>query len=332
VFSVARPPGKPGGLFVLRQMLYTQGMAQIEKLLEEYLDYLEIEKNRSIKTRENYERYLKVFFKDAKIKTEKDITVDRVKQFRLQMARKVSGRGEGLKKITQNYYMIALRTFLKYLIRQDFEVLSPDKIELPKIAARQIEIPDGRDLERLLKAPSGDSLRDLRDQAILEVLFSTGLRISELCNLNRYLDFNRGEVTVRGKGEKLRVVFISDTAKAAIKRYLEKRGDALEWLFVSLSKVAKGSKQAPKVLGKITPRAVQRLVSFYARKAGMSEHVTPHKLRHLFATDLLINGADLRAVQEMLGHSSITTTQIYTHLTNKGLKEIHKSFHGRRRS
>jgi site-specific recombinase XerD len=150
--------------------------------------------------------------------------------------------------------------------------------------------------------------------------------------LSRYLNFEKGEVTVRGKGEKLRVVFFSEGARKTIKAYLEKRGDALEWLFVSLSKVAKGSEKPPKIIGKITPRGVQRLVDFYARKSGISKRVTPHKLRHLFATDLLSNGADLRSVQEMLGHSSITTTQIYTHLTNKGLKEIHKTFHGRRRS
>jgi ferredoxin len=145
------------------------------------------------------------------------------------------------------------------------------------------------------------------------------------------VDFTRGELTVRGKGEKLRVVFVSDSCKESLRRYLDKRGDAEEWLFVSLSKVAKNSKRPAKVLGKITPRAVQRLVNFYARKAGIAEHVTPHKLRHLFATDLLINGADLRSVQELLGHSNISTTQIYTHLTNKELKEVHKSFHGRRR-
>ena len=307
-------------------------MAQIEKLLTEYLDYLEIEKNRSKKTRENYERYLKRFIKLSGTKTEKEITAERVRAFRLKLAREESGRGGELKKVTQNYYVIALRSFLKFLIRRDYDVLSPDKIELPKIPNRQIDIIEYADLERLLKAPGGETLRELRDKAILELLFSTGLRLSELCNLKRYIDFSRGEMTVRGKGEKLRVVFISDGARATIKKYLDKRGDALEWLFVSLSKIPVGSKKAPKIIGKITPRAVQRLVNFYARKAGIAEHVTPHKLRHLFATDLLINGADLRSVQEMLGHSNISTTQIYTHITNKELKEIHKSFHGRRRA
>ena len=306
-------------------------MAQIDDLLKDYLDYLELTKNRSLKTQRNYDHYLKVFFKRAGIKTTGDITERSVNDFRKQLARTDSGRGGDLKKVTQNYYVIAIRNFLKFLTKRDHKVLSPDRIELPKIPTRQIQIPEYRDFERLLAAPEGDNVRALRDRAILEMLFSTGLRVSELCDLKRYLDFTRGELTVRGKGEKLRVVFVSDSCKESLKRYLDKRGDAEEWLFVSLSKVAKNSKKPAKVLGKITPRAVQRLVNFYARKAGIAEHVTPHKLRHLFATDLLINGADLRSVQELLGHSNISTTQIYTHLTNKELKEVHKSFHGRRR-
>jgi len=315
--------------------------SDIDKLLQEYLDYLEIEKNRSPKTRENYKRYLKAFFQEANIKTYQDITEERVRQFRIMLARKSAANGELLKKITQNYYIIALRNFLKYLIKKDYKALSPDKIELPKLPMRQIEFPEYAEFERLLHAPQGSDVRSLRDKAILEVLFSTGLRLAELCGLNRYLDFKRGELTVRGKGGKLRVVFLSDSAQAAIKQYLEKRSDAEEWLFVSLTKnrrqetsneKQKTSGNGPKVIGKITPRAVQRLVDFYARKVGISKRVTPHKLRHLFATDLLANGADLRSVQEMLGHSNISTTQIYTHVTNKGLKEIHKAFHGRRRN
>lgn len=293
-------------------------MNEIEKLLKEYLDYLEIEKNRSIKTRENYEHYLKAFFQKSGARRVADLNEQNIRQFRIELAR------GGLKKITQNYYVIAIRNFLKYLIKNDFDVISPDKIELPKLPARQIEIIEHSDLDRLLKAPDTGTLRGLRDKAILETLFSTGLRLSELCSLGRYLDLNRGEITVRGKGEKLRVVFISDTAKRAIKNYLDRRGDAEECLFVSLSK--KG-----KVIGRVTPRSVQRLISFYARKAGIVKRLTPHTLRHMFATDLLINGADLRSVQEMLGHSNVSTTQIYTHLTNKELKEIHQSFHGRRR-
>ncbi|MBI2515078.1 tyrosine-type recombinase/integrase [Candidatus Wolfebacteria bacterium] len=299
----------------------------INKLLIDYLNYLEIEKNRSIKTRENYERYLAAFLNFAKIKNEKDVTAEAVRDFRLDLARR------NIKKNTQSYYIIALRSFLKYLIKRDIPVLSPDKIELPKIPERQIEILEYKDLERLLDAPKGNDLRSLRDKAILETLFSTGLRISELCGLNRYLDLERGEISVRGKGDKLRVVFFSDRAKKAIKNYLDKRGDAEEAMFVSLSKNSQRTtnNKQPRVIGRIIPRAVQRLVNFYTRKAGIPDHVTPHQLRHQFATDLLIGGADLRSVQELLGHSNISTTQIYTHITNKELKEVHRAFHGRRR-
>ena len=294
-------------------------MPDISQLLKDYLDYLEIEKNRSPRTRENYERYLKTFFASEKIRGLSDLTLESVKNFRLFLARQ-----KHIKKISQTYYIIALRNFLRFLSKKDYDTVAPDKIELPKIPQRQIEMIEFPDLERLLAAPKSDSLRGLRDKAILEMLFSTGLRLSELCGLDRYLDFNRGEITVRGKGEKLRLVFVSDTAKAAIKAYLAKRGDTLNDLFVSLNK--KGE-----VIGRITPRAVQRLVNFYARKAGITRRLTPHGLRHLFATDLLMNGADLRSVQELLGHASVSTTQIYTHITDKHLKEIHQAFHGRHR-
>lgn len=303
-------------------------MTAIEKLLTDYLNYLEIEKNRSIKTRENYERYLRVFFENQKIKSEKDITAEAIRDFRLALARR------DLKKISQNYYVIALRNFLKYLAKNDYDVLAPEKIELPSIPERQIDILEYKDLERLLVAPTGNDLRALRDRAILETLFSTGLRISELCALNRYMDLERGEFTVRGKGEKLRVVFLSDRAKKAIKTYLDKRSDTDEALFVSLTKANNQRptpNDKPRVIGRIIPRAVQRLVAFYAKKAGIPDHVTPHHLRHAFATDLLMGGADLRSVQELLGHSNISTTQIYTHVTNKELREVHKAFHGRRR-
>lgn len=307
-------------------------MADINILLKNYLDYLEIEKNRSLKTAANYERYLKAFFKFSHVKNENDITIEAVRDFRLHLARQKNQKEKVFKKTTQSYYIIALRNFLKYLIKNDFEVISPDKIELPKISERQIEIVEYSDLERLLDSPRGDDLKSLRDKAILEVLFSTGLRISELCSLNRYIDLKRGEITVRGKGDKLRVVFLSDSAKKAIENYLKKRNDAEEALFVSLTKSSKlKAKTFPKVIGRIIPRTVQRLVDYYSRKAGIPKHVHPHTLRHLYATDLLINGADLRSVQELLGHANISTTQIYTHLTNKELREVHKAFHGRRR-
>ncbi len=305
-------------------------MTEIEKLLRDYLNYLEIEKNRSPKTRENYGHYLNEFLKFSKARTPKDITDDVVREFRMALARRTAGsraQGSGtpqLKKITQSYYVIALRNFLKYLAKRDIKALAAEKIELPKTPSRQIEVLEYGDLERLLAAPKGNSLRDLRDKAVLETFFSTGLRLSELCALSRYLDLKRGEVTVRGKGDKLRIVFVSDSARAAIQKYLAKRADAEETLFVSLDK-------SNKVIGRITPRAVQRLVTSRAREAGIAKHVHAHELRHSFATDLLMNGADLRSVQELLGHANVSTTQVYTHLTNKALRDVHEAFHGRRR-
>lgn len=293
-------------------------MSPVEKYLADYLSYLEIEKNRSPRTTENYSRYLKQFLAFAKVSKPEDITEDVVRAFRIALAR------QDLKKITQSYYVIALRNFLKYLARRDVKVLSSEKVELPKVQKAQIDVVEYSDLERLLKATEGEDIRSLRDRAVLEVLFSTGLRLAELCSLTRYIDLQRGEITVRGKGGKLRVVFLSDTALKAIAQYMKKRGDAEEQLFVSLDKRGKA-------IGKITPRSVQRLVELRARKAGIAKRLHPHQLRHSFATDLLVNGADLRSVQELLGHSNISTTQIYTHLTNKELREVHKSFHGRKR-
>lgn len=293
-------------------------MTELEKLVKEYLDYLEIERGRARKTQENYGRYLRVFLKDAGVKTTRAITGEVVRKFRLALARR------DLKKATQSYYVIALRNFLKYLVRRGMEVLPPETIELPKVARRDIEVLSYGELERLLSSPKGSDLRALRDRAVLETLFSTGLRLSELCALPRTLDLTRGEFSVRGKGEKIRVVFLSERAKRVLQGYLEKRPDMEETLFVSLSR-------AGKVLGPITPRAVERLVELHARRAGIAKRVHPHELRHSFATDLLVNGADLRSVQELLGHANVATTQVYTHLTNKELREVHKSFHGRRR-
>lgn len=293
-------------------------MTEAEKYLKDYLDYLEVERNRSRKTRENYGRYLKFFLENQKIRSIKDITEDAVRDFRVNLSRK------NLKKNTQSYYVIAIRNLLKYLLKRDIKVLAPEKIELPRVSRRDIETLDYKELERLVSAPDGKDLRSLRDRAILETFFSTGLRLSELCALPRYLDLERGEISVRGKGDKLRVVFLSDGAKKSIRNYLEKRSDTEEYLFASLTK-------KNKVIGRVTPRAVERLVSFYAKKAGIPKKVHPHQIRHSFATDLLINGADLRSVQSLLGHANISTTQVYTHLTNKELKEIHRTFHARRR-
>ena len=288
--------------------------------IKEYLDYLEIEKNRSPKTRSAYDHYLRDFVRTTKVKSVDDINEGLVREYRLQLARR------GIKKITQNYYTIGLRNFLKYLAKRDIKSLSADKIELPKVSRQDIEILGYKDIERLLLSPKGSGLRALRDKAILETLFSTGLRVSELCSLSRYIDVERGELSVRGKGDKLRVVFLSKRAKDTIREYAKKRQDSEEALFVSLTR--KG-----KAIGRITPRAVQRLVEKAAKSAGIpSSNISPHQLRHQFATDLLMNGADLRSVQALLGHANVSTTQAYTHLTNKELREIHSAFHGRRRN
>jgi site-specific recombinase XerD len=290
-------------------------------LLKDYLDYLEIEKNRSIKTRVNYERYLKRFLEFSKISKPEQISQDLTRRYRLWLNR------TGIKRNTQNYHLIALRNFLKYLAKRDIKVLSADKIELGRQSERQVIFLENNELERLLNAPNGGSFKTLRDRAILELLFSTGLRVSELCALNRdSINLKSGEFAVRGKGDKIRLVFLSETAKEALKNYLKKRGDVDEALFVrNIKNPAKSDNL------RLTTRSIERLVKHYAAKAGLSKKVTPHSLRHSFATDLLMNGADIRSVQELLGHSSITTTQIYTHITNKQLREVHQVFHGKQR-
>lgn len=293
----------------------------IKDLLKDYLDYLEIEKNRSIKTRVNYERYLKRFLEFSKISKPEQISQDLVRQYRLWLNR------QSIKKNTQNYYLIALRNFLKYLAKRDLKVLSADKIELGKQSERQVIFLENNEIERLLSAPATASFRALRDRAILELLFSTGLRVSELCALNRdSINMNSGEFAVRGKGDKVRLVFLSETAKTALKNYLQKREDVESALFIRCVKNVNKTENL-----RLTTRSIERLVKYYSAKTGLSKKVTPHTLRHSFATDLLMNGADIRSVQALLGHSSITTTQIYTHITDKQLREVHQAFHGKRR-
>ena len=312
-------------------MSYIIGMTT-ESLIKDYLSYLEIEKGRSKKTVENYSHYLKRFLDWAKIEKPGQIDADLVRQYRLYLNR-LQEQGKSLKKVTQNYHIIALRNFLKYLAKRDIKTLAADKIELAKQSPREVDFLEGDELDRLLKSPDGDSLRALRDRALLEILFSTGLRVSEVCKLSRdSFNLNKGEFSVRGKGEKIRVVFLSDTAKVALKSYLDKRKDVEPALFVRIPKGKKEADVQTKYSNlRLTPRSVQRIIRQYAIKAGISRKVTPHTLRHSFATDLLVSGADIRSVQAMLGHSSITTTQIYTHITDKQLKETHKSFHGKKR-
>lgn len=298
------------------------------------MEYLEIEKGRSLKTVRSYDQYLTRFFSFSKIKSPKDITDDAVREYRLWLNRQYSGtlkdgQKETLKKRTQNYHLIALRMFLKYLLKRDISSLPPDKIELAKTGDRALDLITETELGRLLSSPSGDSLADARDKAILELLFSTGLRVSELCRLPRDMDLSADEISVRGKGEKVRLVFLSEEAKNAVRHYLKKRKDLSAPMFVSTTfGKTKGDKTS---LSPLTARMVQRIVKKHAIKSGISKKVTPHVIRHSFATDLLTNGADLRSVQMLLGHANIATTQIYTHFTDRQLKDVHKKFHSSKR-
>jgi site-specific recombinase XerD len=309
-------------------------MAQnLEQLKRQFLDYVEIEKGRALKTRENYDHYLKIFLDQTQAKKPSDITDNVVREFRLWLNRQSTGilkkKGATLSRKTQNYYLIAIRAFLKYLARQEVKTMPSERIELAKTPERSLDLITENELKRLLDAPKGGELIDLRDKAILELLFSTGLRVSELCSLTRDIDLSTDELSIVGKGRKVRVVFISDYAKKVLKEYLAKRKDMDDALFVQLSKNGKVQEKRGKNLG-LTKRSVERIVKQCAIKAGISKRVTPHTMRHLFATDLLSNGADLRSVQALLGHANIGTTQIYTHVTDKHLRDIHKKFHNRR--
>ncbi|MDP2648387.1 MAG: tyrosine-type recombinase/integrase [bacterium] len=300
--------------------------SDLKSLKTQFLEYLEIEKGRSVKTVENYDRYLARFLSHTKITSPQKLTEQAVREFRLWLNRQ-QGVAGGMKKNTQNYYLIALRAFLKYLRRIGVSSLDPERIELAKVGGRDLDLITSDELNRLMSAPKDDSLIALRDRAILELLFSTGLRVSEMCNLNADIDLTRDELSVRGKGDKVRVVFLSPSAKKAAGEYLKRRGDMGEALFVSYGMASPKGKDLPR----LTPRSVERLVKRYAIKAGITRKVTPHVIRHSFATDLLENGADLRSVQALLGHANIATTQVYTHVTDKHLREVHKAFHGKRR-
>ena len=295
----------------------------------QFFEYLEIEKNRSAKTIESYNRYLNRFFKFAKISSPSELTEDLIRKYRLYLNRITDERGQTLKKVTQNYHVIALRAFLKYLSKVGIKSVPPEKIELAKQDQREVSFLDAKDLERFLEAPKGDDLRVLRDRAILITLFSTGLRVSELCSLNRNeINIDRGEVAVRGKGGKVRLVFLSNKAKKTIKDYLNKRSDVDDALFIQIPKNARFEKYENL---RLTPRSIQRLIKKYSIVAGIvGKRITPHILRHSFATDLLQNGADIRSVQALLGHSNLTTTQIYTHVTDKQLREVHEKFHDKK--
>jgi len=297
----------------------------IHTLKRQFLEYVEIEKGRSLKTVENYDRYLTRFIEHTKVEKPADITDDNVREFRLWLNRQVvQGKQDTLKKKTQNYYLIALRSFLKYMMKREVKSLPPDRIELAKVSDRSLDLISHDELMRLLDAPSKETEQGLRDRAMMELLFSTGLRVSELCSLSRDINLKSDEFPIRGKGEKVRVVFLSQEAKDAISSYLKVRRDMVDPLFVNVAKdKAKRSR--------LTPRSVERTIKKYAIKAGITKKVTPHVIRHSFATDLLSNGADLRSVQALLGHAHIGTTQIYTHVTDKHLRDVHKNFHSKRK-
>lgn len=303
-------------------------MANLKSLIEQFLEHCEIEKNQSRKTVENYCHYLRRFLEFAGDIDVKNIDLPLVQKYRLHLNRTENKNGETLSKKTQNYHVIALRAFLKYLIKNDYQTLAPEKVELAKIPERTVEFLSREEVDQLFSAVDEKSKTAPRDLAILETLYSTGLRVSELAALNRnQVDLKRREFMVRGKGRKPRIVFLSQRAVERIETYLKNRNDAFEPLFInagrssSVMDITKGEKR------RLSTVSMEVLVRKYAMLAGITKKVTPHTLRHSFATDLLQNGADIRAVQEMLGHASITTTQIYTHLTNRRLKEIHEKFH-----
>lgn len=301
---------------------------QYDTAVSEFLEYLELEQNRSKRTIENYSHYLTRLSDYAGELKLKDIDMELIRKWRLWLNRLGTSSSDELGKTTQNYHLIALRSFLRFCARRDWETLAADKIELARTKRPQVTFLTSEELQRLMNQPEINKPAGLRDRAIIELLFSSGLRVSELVGLDRdHINLARKEFTVRGKGQKDRPVFISQEAAVWLKKYLDTRQDNAAALFIRYS----GSQKADMSgnFKRLTPRSIQRLISRYAKLAGITKHVSPHTLRHSFATDLLMNGADLRSVQAMLGHSNIATTQIYTHVTDPHLKKVHVEFHGR---
>lgn len=299
----------------------------IAKLIIDFLEYMEIEKGRAAATAKNYDHYLKVFADFAKaqeITEPEKIDEQLIRKFHLALNR------QNLSKKTQNYYLIALRSFLKFLLRRNVSALTPEKVDLAKTDERQITFLETDELNELLAKPDLKSPQGRRDKAILDLLFSTGLRVSELCNLKKTdINLERSEFSVKGKGGKVRVVFLDHEAKESLQRYLDARHDKSDYLFISYGHCNTDNRlQITDNNVPMTPRSVQRMIHKYAVAAGITKKVTPHVMRHSFATDLLMGGADLRSVQALLGHSSVVTTQIYTHVTDQHLQEVHEAFHG----
>ena len=300
----------------------------LETLIGDYLEYMAIERGRSKKTIANYSHYLTRLVDFAGDVTIDEVTPDLIRKWRLWLNDLGSDRSDELGKATQNYHLIALRNFLKYCHKRDIAAMSADQIELAKVARTKVTFLDKDELERLLEQPNTQEIAGLRDRAILELLYSSGLRVSELVSLDTaHINLKRREFTVRGKGQKDRPVFISQQAADWVQLYIDTREDALPALFISY-----GGKAATNTTGnyrRLTPRSIQRMVARYALLAGITKHVSPHSLRHSFATDLLMNGADIRSVQAMLGHSDIATTQIYAHVTDPHLRAVHEKFHNK---
>ena len=302
-----------------------------EDAVSQFLEYLELEQNRSPKTIQNYSHYLMRLSDFAGEIKLADVDAELVRKWRLWLNRLGTNTSDELSKVTQNYHLIALRSFLRFCVKREWPALAPDKIELARTKRPQVTFLNPEELERLANQPKLDGLVGLRDRAIIELLFSSGLRVSELVGLDRdHINLSRREFMVRGKGQKDRPIFISQEAADWIKRYLEKRQDNTKPLFIRYS----GNKKVDLSgnFHRLTARSIQRMVARYARLAGITKHVSPHTLRHSFATDLLMNGADLRSVQAMLGHSNIATTQIYTHVTDPHLKAVHEQFHSKKRA
>lgn len=298
----------------------------LSELILDYIEHLEVEGGRSAKTAENYRLYLErlvEFTNDIKVES---ISPEILRKYRLWLNRYKNSNEDELAIITQSYHLIALRGFLTYLVKRDIPSLSPEKIDLPKVARKQVTFLHYDEVSRMLDSIQLDDEQGLRDRAIIELLFSSGLRVSELVNLNRdHVNTKRREFMVRGKGQKDRPVFIGEATATRVEDYLGARLDNLPPLFLSYSRNNVSTTTGD--YRRLTARSIQRIISKYARLAGITKHVSPHTMRHSFATDLLMNGADIRSVQSMLGHSNISTTQVYTHVTDEHLREVYEKFH-----
>lgn len=306
--------------------MYTTLPAQIN----EFLDYLAVEKNCSKLTIRDYRHYLETFeaWHSSSLPNKKieDLQLGDVRKYRIFLANRVDEKGLTLKRVTQNYYVIALRSFLRFLIKNDVKTLEPSKIDLPKTESRSLKFLEREQVDQLVTMADTSKEDGIRDRAMLELLFSTGLRVSELVSLNRdQINLERGEFGIIGKGKKSRIVFVSDRAATWVQEYLKVRSDTFRPLFIRYSGQVIEENNGEKM--RLTPRSVERMVKKYVKLARLPVDATVHTLRHSFATDLLTNGADIRSVQEMLGHKNIATTQVYTHITNKQLRDVHKNFH-----